>query len=91
MIPILDLCFLDHLLLQNQVDLLDLSERESGKAQEVDKKAAEKVSALNLQVSKLKNQVSEQTNRIKDYERTLAENHKEIDASEREKRRQVQD
>ena len=49
------------------------------------------MSQLNLQISKLKNQVADQTNRIKDYERTLAENHKEIDASEREKRRQTQD
>ena len=38
---------------------LDLTEKESGKAQEVDKKAADKISQLNLQVSKLKNQISE--------------------------------
>lgn len=38
---------------------IDLSEKESGKAQEVDKKAADKINQLNLQVSKLKNQVTQ--------------------------------
>ena len=34
---------------------IDMSEKESGKAQEIDKKAADKINQLNLQVSKLKN------------------------------------
>ena len=38
---------------------IDMSEKESGKAQEVDQKAAEKINQLNLQVSKFKNQISQ--------------------------------
>ena len=68
-----------------------MSEKENGKAELVDKKAADKINSLNLQVSKLKNQVAQQNERIKDYERSLAENTKEIDVTEREKRRQQQD
>ena len=56
-----------------------MSEKESGKAQEVDQKAAEKINQLNLQVSKFKNQISQQNEKIKDYERTLADTNKEID------------
>lgn len=48
---------------------------------------ADKLNALNLQVSKLKNQVAQQTEKIKDYERTIAESNREVDAAEREKRR----
>ena len=51
---------------------IDMSEKESGKAQEVDKKAADKINQLNLQVSKFKNQIAQQGEKIKDYERTLA-------------------
>ena len=58
---------------------IDMSEKESGKAQEVDQKAAEKINQLNLQVSKFKNQITQQNEKIKDYERTLAETNKEID------------
>ena len=58
---------------------IDMSEKESGKAQEVDQKAAEKINQLNLQVSKFKNQISQQNEKIKDYERTLADTNKEID------------
>lgn len=63
-------------------------EKEHGKAAEVDKKTTDKINALNLQVSKMKNQISQQQERIKDYERTIADSTKEIDATEREKRRQ---
>ena len=70
---------------------IDMQEKESGKSQEVDKKMADKLNALNLQVSKLKNQVAQQTEKIKDYERTIAESNREVDAAEREKRRQQQD
>lgn len=58
---------------------IDMSEKESGKAQEVDQKAAEKINQLNLQVSKFKNQIAQQNEKIKDYERTLADTNKEID------------
>ena len=70
---------------------LDMQEKESGKSQEVDKKMADKMNALNLQVSKLKNQVAQQTEKIKDYERTIADTNRDIDANEREKRRQTQE
>ena len=61
-------------------------DKETGKAQEIDKKTTDKINALNLQVSKLKNQITQQNEKIKDYERTIAETNKEIDATEREKR-----
>ena len=70
---------------------LDLTDKETGKAAEVDKKTTEKINQLNLQVSKLKNQISSQNDKIKDYEQTLSESKKEIDATERDKRRQQQD
>ena len=63
-------------------------DKETGKAQEIDKKTTDKINALNLQVSKLKNQITQQNEKIKDYERTIAETNKEIDATEREKRNQ---
>ena len=63
-------------------------DKETGKAQEIDKKTTDKINALNLQVSKLKNQITQQNEKIKDYERTIAETNKEIDTTEREKRNQ---
>ena len=64
-----------------------MSEKETGKAEEVDKKTTDKINQLNLQVSKLKNQITQQGEKIKDYERTLADSNKEIDVQERDKRR----
>ena len=68
-------------------ELIDAEKGASMKG-EVDKKSSDKINSLQSQVAKLKIQLSDKEARIVAFEKALQDQTKELDAGEREKRRQ---
>lgn len=62
-------------------------EKENAKASNADKKSADKINQLQSLISKQKNTIDEQKSKIGQLEKELRDQLKEVDASEREKRR----
>lgn len=73
---------------QKEVELSSV-ERENSKASTADKKAADKINQLQSLIAKQKNTIDEQKGRITHLEKELREQIKEVDASERDKRKQT--
>ena len=57
----------------------------------MDKRSTDKINSLQTQVLKLKGQLSDKDAKIAAFEKALQDQNKELDAGEREKRRQQQD